>query len=390
MGARRPQNRGSPVNGSPDIDAAFDLSAWHGPDAFQADTAQLEDDLAAALREESEDHDTLRDELLTRMDEIRPEVRARDAGVYRVTAKQLARAQRSLLCGGAAATGGHSSAHESPRLAVAQIGVCLTQYDGGRCDGGGGGWGMRLYRRSQPIPGDPKEQALALLEERAQQQARERLRGHDADGDAGPAELTRRGIAAYAERAILLEKATAQWRLGRGPFAPLQLLTGSGRSAAMRHGLTLLRRFVDEHPRFAFVAHPGGEPVMETIGGGLRAGEFALVKTDHERCRDLVEASDRRGGDRRFAEQFVEEVSPLVTCGVYRVTRHAPPQVFWAHEEHAKQAAIALMADAMQRPCSNRPMLLDLAQASAQAAFAADGLDACVTAARVRQGRPFG
>ena len=152
----------------------------------------------------------------------------------------------------------------------------------------------------------------------------------------------------------------------------------------------MLRRFVETHPRFAFVSFPNGEPVMETIGGGLRAGEFALVKNDRDRLVGMVNGMSFRGGDRRLAEDFAEEVGPLVTCGVYRVTRHARPQVFWAHRDYAQQAATALMADAMQRPCSNRPLLVDLAQANAEAAFAADGLDASVTAARVRAGRPFG
>ncbi len=129
---------------------------------------------------------------------------------------------------------------------------------------------------------------------------------------------------------------------------------------------------------------------METIGGGLRAGEFALVKTDRDRLVNLVNGMSYRGGDRSLAEDFAEEVGPLVTCGVYRVAYHARPQVFWAHRNHARRAAIALMADAIQRPCSNRPLLIDLAQASAEAAFATDGLDASVTAARVRAGRPFG
>ena len=58
--------------------------------------------------------------------------------------------------------------------------------------------------------------------------------------------------------------------------------------------------------------------------------------------------------------------------------------MFWAHEDYAKHAAVALMADAVQRACTNRPILLDLAQASAEAAFAPDSLEASLTTARVR------
>ncbi len=299
-----------------DIAAAYDLSTWDGPDTFQAGTARLADELADAMAEESADHRTLRDELLTRMNEIRDDVRAKDAGVYAINLAQIERVQRSLLCGGAAATGGYSSAHESPRLGVAQVGVCLTQYDGG---GGGGGWGMRLYRKSQPIPGDPKEQALALLEDQARRQAREAMR-HDEPVDGNVAELTRRGIATFAERAVLLDKATAAWRFGRGPLAPLQLLTGGG-GEALRQGVTILRRFVESHPRFAFVSFPNGEPVMETIGGGLRAGEFALVKTDRDRLVQMVNGMSFRGGDRTAGRGLRGRDRPA--RDVRRLPRHA-------------------------------------------------------------------
>ena len=105
-----------------DFSAAFDLSTWDGPDAFQAGAATLADEVAAAMAEESADHDTLRDELLTRMDEIRPDVRAKDAGVYRVTPGQIRRAQRSLLCGGAAATGTGRQASPPSRRSSATAG----------------------------------------------------------------------------------------------------------------------------------------------------------------------------------------------------------------------------------------------------------------------------
>ena len=374
-----------------DLSDALDLANWHGADELLAAAARLEGELSDALAEEAADHQTLRRELLPRTGDIREAVRARDAGVYAVTGRQLARVQRALLNGGAASVGTESAAHESARLGVAQVGVCLTQYDGSLRGGGWGGWGTQLFQRNQPVPGDAREQALALLEAQAAREARERMRPeHGGDGEAGDAELTRRGIAAYAERAILLERATTPWRIGRGPFAPFELLTGSGRPELLRRGLDVLRRFVESCPRFVFVASAGRERTIELIGGALRPGEFALLVTDRDRCRRIVDDGSLRGADRAVAEAYVAEVAGRVTCGVCRVSRFAPPQVFWAHEDHAKSAATAVMADALHRPGTNRPLLPDLARAQAQTAFAADGLAASVTAARVRQNRPFG
>ena len=373
---------------SPDLSAALDLANWHGADELQAAVRRLEEEMAAAIAEEAADGETLRRELLTRLDEVEPAARASGAGVYRVTPRQLARAQRSLLDGGAASVGTESAAHESPRMGVAQVGVCLAQYDGRQA---GGGWGTRLYRRNQAVAGDAMERALQLLESQAARQVRERLRPDGgADDDRGPAELARRGIAAYAERAILLDEATAPWRFGRGPFAPYELLTGSGNMEILRRGLAVLRRYVEEGVRLAFVANPGRERVLELIGSGLRPGEFALVQTDRHRCHQIVEEGNLRGEHRAYAEAFVREIAPRVICGVCRVTRAAPPQPFWCHADHAVPAAIALMADAMHRPYANAPLLPDLARAQARAAFAADGLNASVTAARVQRDRPFG
>ena len=365
------------------IEAALDLSTWRGPEALQADAAALGERFAEALAEETHDHRVLRDRLLPALDDVQDELRARDAGVYAATPRQLAAVARRLLGRGASGVGGTSAALEISRLAVAQVGICLTSYDGT----GGATYGTRLLRRDVPLPQDPAEQAFGLLKHAVERQRREE------DAEAGPvgvAELARRGVRAVAERAALLEATDTPWRIAAGPFAPYEILTGSGRMPVLRRGLAVLRGFVEDHPRFAFAATPGREPLMEAIGGGLRPGEVALVQHDHRRCRQIVEQGNLRGTDRDLAQRFVTEVAPRVTQGVCRVSRFAPPQVFWAHELHALEAGLVLMADAAQRPYSNRPLLPDLARATAEAAFAADSLAGNLATARARQARPFG
>lgn len=363
------------------IEDALDLSTWHGPDQMQTDAARLGARFAEALAEETADHRTLRDKLLPALGEIKDVVRARGAGVYAATPRQLARVQQSLLANGAAATGATSAALEVPRLGVAQVGVCLLRYDGRP----GATIGTRFYRRDVPLPSDPMEQAYRLLDRQSGRQLEE-----ETQPEGGIAELARRGVQAFAERAILLHDADTPWRIGSGPFAPYELLTGSGRPEVLRRGLAMLRAFVDTCPHFAFAATPGRERVMEVLGGGLRPGEFALVQNDHARCDRIVEQGNLRGGDRALAQAFVAEVAPRITQGVCRVSRFAPPQVFWAHEDHARSAALILMAEAARRAYTNRPLLPDLARANAKSAFATEGIEASLITARARQSRPFG
>ncbi|MEM6314081.1 MAG: hypothetical protein AAF743_08335 [Planctomycetota bacterium] len=362
------------------LDDALDLDGWSGPDALQAASARLGRDLADAFAEEASDHTTIRRELLPKIDEIRAESRAVDAGLYRVTGTQIALAQRALLHNGAAATGCVAAHHDSARLGVAQIGVCLTSYDGSNRSGS---YGIQMFRRDQPLPSDPLRQAFGLLESRARQDR------SDA-GETSLAELAKRGIRAWAERAILLEKTDVVWRFGRGPFTPFELLSGGGYPEVLRAGLDVLTRFAQTCKTFAFVGTPGRDKVMETIGGGLRPGEFALLVHDVARCKQMVERTNLAAAERNRVDRYIEEVAPRITCGVYRVCAADRPQVFWAHADHAKSAALALMADALQRSGSNRPLLPDLAQVTAQTAFAADGLEASVTAAQVASGRAFG
>ena len=291
-----------------DLAAALDLATWRGPEALYADAAALGGRFAEALAAETADHRALRDGLLPALGEVAEDLRAPGAGVHAATPAQIAAVGRRLLNRGAAGVGGTSAALDLPRLAVAQIGICLSSYDGRP----GSTYGTRLLRRDVPLPQDPLAQAYDLLGRETDRQRRQEQVQLETGG---VAELARRGVRAYAERAALLERAEAPWRIGAGPFAPYELLTGSGRPEVLRRGLDLLRRFVGEHPRFAFAATAGREPVLEMIGSGLRPGEVALVQHDRHRCRRMIDQGNLRGDDRRLAERFADEVAPQRDAG---------------------------------------------------------------------------
>src|SRR5690606_8683734 len=108
-------------------------------------------------------------------------------------------------------------------------------------------------------------------------------------------ELAQRGIMAYAERAILLRRSTAPWRLGHGTPAPYELITGSGSLDLMVESTKIIRELVEGHQKFLFVASEPADRVLLTIGQALRPLEYAIVSTLKEQINQIVERGHYRG-----------------------------------------------------------------------------------------------
>jgi len=60
-------------------------------------------------------------------------------------------------------------------------------------------------------------------------------------------------------------------------------------------------------------------------------------------------------------EDFSAAAGPSLVMGVFRASAFAPAQIFYAHVDHAHEAALIAMADAMLVDHRGFPMLLDLA-----------------------------
>src|SRR5207248_3748085 len=92
----------------------------------------------------------------------------KNAGVHPVNWDLLARIHRGLLFnGGVEACDGTVHVHETLPLTIYQVGVSLVSYRGNQ-----GTWCQRLFRRDlRQRGGDPAEEALALLERRANRAA---------------------------------------------------------------------------------------------------------------------------------------------------------------------------------------------------------------------------
>jgi hypothetical protein len=270
-----------------------------------------------------------------------------------------------------------STGHDSLPLSITQIGVCLVSYAGEQ-----GAWMQRLFRRDLRQRGmDPVEEALAILERRQAQSESDGLGRRDR-----LTELGRRGITAYAERAVLLKRSEAPWRMGRGNPAPYELLTGSGSMELLLAGLELLSELLLGHRRFVFIARARSEPGLSTIGEALRPLEFAVVDTSEFHMGSIIFKGHLRGSYRRRAEEFYQDAAAKILAGVYRTSSEVSPQIFYAHADFVHQAALIAMADSVLQAHSGFPVLLDLANRVCHSTFGEEGFLSAVRSAYAQRG----
>lgn len=361
------------------LERTLDLETWRPGEDLGELYGQLEAQVTAALAEEAPVRAQIRASVFPRI--VDHAGAPRGAGVYQATADQIAHVHRTVLFnGGVEACDGTTVTHDTLALTITQIGVCLVAYHGNS-----GSWLHRLFRRDlRSAVADPAEQALALIERR------QRRSGIDQpDGDNQLSELARRGVMAYAERAVLLERSSAPWRLGHGNPAPYELLTGSGSMELLEAALDVLGRLIDGHRKFVFVPSVPRERGLLTIGHALRPLEYAIVDTWRDRMESIVEGGHYDKKYRALAREFVATCGPQVVVGLYRVSAAAPPQLFYAHAEHAHEAALIAMADGTLQGHRGFPTLIDLADTVCRTTFGAGEFLDSVRLAYTDAGRPY-
>jgi hypothetical protein len=74
---------------------------------------------------------------------------------------------------------------------------------------------------------------------------------------------------------------------------------------------------------------------------------------------------------------------------VYRASRIAPPQIFYAHEDHADIAAHIAIADSVLQEHRGFPLLIDLADNVCRGVFGRDTLEAPIATAYADAGAPL-
>lgn len=359
----------------------LDLDTWRpGTDLVQM-YERLSGEIQAAVQQETLMQHQIRREIFPRL-KTRPGAPTQ-AGVYRVSVEDIQRTHSSLLFpGGVEATDGTVVPFDTLPVTITQIGVVLVSYEGDQ-----GSWVHRIFRRDLRTSGrSPIDETLELLERR---------RGRSAVGYDGTRDrlssLARRGIMAYAERAILLDKATAPWRLGHGSPTPYELVTGSGMPELLDASLDLMSRLV-AFGRFIFVPSETSARELQTIGNALRPLEYAVVDTNKEQL-ERIQAGHYRGqawtklGER--VRDFVDSCGDKILVGLYRASSLARSQMFYAHADHVHVAALIAMADSMLQEHRGFPMLIDLADGICGRVFGAHDFAASAQLAYAQAGAPY-
>jgi hypothetical protein len=361
---------------------ALDLDTWTPGEDLTDLSDRLKREIEEAVRQEDSLRTRIRDVVFTRL-ASRPGA-PKQAGVFQASPERVEQAHRGLLFNGAVeACDGTSAVSDRLPLTITQLGVCLVSYHGDQ-----GSWAHRLFRRDLRVRGlDPVEEALELLERRRQRGGVEEPSRRDR-----LSELARRGIMTYAERAVLLHRSKALWRMGHGNPTPYELLTGAGMVQLLEASLELLRVLVLEHQRFVFVPSAPANRMLITIGDALRPLEYAVVDTAEATLRRLLTGGYRGewgGTVLSKVEDFIAEVGPQVVVGTYRASSMAPAYVFYAHAEQVHTAALIAIADSVLQEHKGFPMLIDLADTVCRATFGGNSLGALTELAYVEAGAPF-
>jgi hypothetical protein len=372
-----------------ELTALLDLGTWRTQRDLDEEYQQIEEQIRQAIADETEFEVVIREQVhaLLAEDENAPP----GAGRHAVDVSEVRDVHHGLLFNGVVeACDGTSHVHHRLALCIHQVGVSLVSYRGDFQS-----WHTRLFRRDlrQHID-DPIDAVMQLLERRGRRGGR-----HEDDHDV-LTELARRGLMSYAERAVLARRSQAEWRLGHGSPAPLELICNYFTDLVIE-SIKVIRELI-EHRYFLFVASEPRDQALLTIGQSLRPLEYAIIGTLRERiCEHLEEWRPTQpasvdlywdGVEMPPAEwvvRFRDEVAPKVVYGVYRATPWAPPQVFYAHAAHAHVAARIALADSVLQEQRGFPLLIDLADGACRSVYGGGSLEEMAEAAYAAAGAPF-
>jgi hypothetical protein len=359
----------------------LDVASWDRG-LTNAALDKLETQIAEAVRQEHQIVKTVRKEIfpLIATGEGAPAC----AGVYQATLEDIDAAQRGVLFnGGISAVDGAVKTHDTLPLTVTQIGVSLVSYAGEQ-----GAWTHRVFRRELRAKG-PEVSRDEVLDALLRRRGRGGLDQPDRNRKEGRlSELLGRGLMSYSERAVLADQADTPWRMGHGTPAPYELLTGSGNMDLLHAGLEAIRRLV-KHRHFVFVPSADGDRLLLTLGMALRPLEFAIVHDDEERMRAIVGGGHYGEQHAREAGSFVDDIGPNIVVGVYRTYADVPAQVFYAHNDHAHEAAVVAMADSVLQSHRGFPTLIDVADIACKTYTGMDAFTTGIQAGYSRSGSPL-
>ncbi|TSC22658.1 hypothetical protein [Corallococcus sp. Z5C101001] len=345
----------------------LDLERWADGFDVEAILRAFREHIGGAMRKEDVLRATVREKLLPLL-KTGPHA-PKGAGVYHATEAQLrAVLDGYLFRGNVEAVNGRAVSHDTLALGITQLGIAAVGYGGSS-----GTFSQRLFRKEVTFQmDDPFKQARDYIEQR-ETRSRKAPRNKDS-----LSRLATRGIRTYAERAILVERLQAEWRIGLGNPLPYELVTGSGYRGLLEASIQMLTNLVDRQQKFVFVTERLEHRGFLTLGHSLDTGEYAILETLEAYGQEILDGWRYDEEGLRMATAFVRKYCPQVVMGLYRASNNSPPRLFYAHQEHVHFAVRIAMADSILRPEQGFPMLLDVAAMTCHSVFGEDGFQGLV------------
>jgi hypothetical protein len=348
---------------------AINIETWKVDRNLAKLYTQIEAELFNAKRNELESHQVIRNEVFPKIQE-NPLVL--HAGLHQDTTLELIEKMHKgfLFNGAVTACGSVSVMYDSLPISITQMGICLVNYQGQH-----GSYSHQLFRRDLKFNHSCTIQEAIELIERKLHDDKTKLNS-----------LAMRSIKSYAERAILLEKSDAKWLMGYGFPAPYELMMGfwANQEDVKDKSIDLLQRLIVNHKRFVYIQACTQRPELWTLGSALHPFEYLIIETMEDKMVQMVNSGNTRLEIKRAYEEFARIAGAQIAVGVYKVSKHAPPQVFYCHVDHIHTAALIAMADSALQLHSGTPMLLDLAENLCKNAFGKNDFMTSIDQAYIR------
>lgn len=348
---------------------AINIETWKVDRNLAKLYSQIEQELFDAKRSELASHEAIRKDAFPL---IRDSALVPHAGLHSDTTPELIEKMHKgfLFNGAVTACGSVSVMYDSLPISITQMGICLVNYQGQH-----GSYSHQLFRRDLKFDRSSTFEEAKELIERRRNDDKNKLNG-----------LAMRSIRAYAERAILLDKSDAKWLFGYGFPAPYELMMGfwANRQEVKEKSINLLNRLVTDHKRFVYVQACTQHPELWAFGNALNPFEYLVVGTMEDKMIQMVDSGNTRPEIKKDYDEFARIAGAQIAVGVYKVSKHAPPQVFYCHIDHIQTAALIAMADSALQLHSGIPMLLDLAENLCKSAFGKNDFMASIDQAYTR------
>ena len=364
-----------------DIIESIDLNNWDDGSDFSKTYMRIEQEVHEATVDEKKAFKTFREELFPKIATSQRAIKNL-TGLYKFDVKHLEEAHKKILfTGGVEACDGTNVVHDTIPITITQIGVCLTSYLGQ-----GAHYAHRFFRRDFHMRGDdPVREAYELLEARSKREG--------VGIDESDSSLTRRGIMAYAERKILLEKSDALWRMGHGNPVAWELMTGffAHHKKMADAAIDTMSKLILDHKRFVFVPSAPRQRALLSMGNALAPLEYLILFHPDKELNETVISGNARSksGVRDELLDFVKEIENKIVVGLYKASQLSPAYMFYAHKDYAHQAALIAMADSVLLEHRGFPFLIDMADRLCASTFGAEDFSNTVQQAYASSKQPF-